>query len=213
MGWTFYPSRGRDTIDLLKAEFVSENQHGKWDWIDHAVRGSTVYALMRFTPKQTSIDATYIADTDGSYRFIVVFLTSRRGRDGYDFGYKDITESMGPCEKDCPTRLIKAASPIRTDDKSYARQWRTDCLAARAANRLANANRPKPGDIFRTNRPVKFTDGSEHSVFTCVTIQRRGRNVTAYRARSTGLLYRFSPAAIGFELCRDDFPSAESIAG
>ncbi len=201
MGWTYFASRGRDTITLLKETFVAENAHAKWEWLDHAVRGTVVYAVMRLTPKDGSKDTTYVPDADGSFRFIAVFLTSRRGRDGYDFGYKDITESMGPVEKDCPKRLLDLASPFRDDYQGSGRAWRDACVNRRVDVRRAKAAKPKPGQTFRTLKPVKFRNGAELSLFECLEIKRGGRRRVLYRPPGSDALYRFNPTFFGFEIC------------
>ncbi len=200
MGWTYFSSLGRDTIDLLKSEMEGENDFAKWQWLDHARRGSVVYAVIRKTPKLPSNDTTYVHDADGSFRFIVVLQTSRKGEPGYDFGYKDITESMGPVEKDCPLRLLDLASPLRDDYQGYGRQWRDACRQKVADARRTKATRPKPGDTFRTLRPVSFRDGTRHTEFFCRQVRHRGRMATVYAAKGSGALYRFRPEAFGFEI-------------
>lgn len=200
MGWTYFASLGRNTIDLLKSEMEAENDFAKWEWLDHAQRGSVVYAVIKKTPKLSSNDTTYVHDADGSFRFIVVLLTSRRGETGYEFGYKDITESMGPVHNDCPQRLLDLASPFRDDYQGFGRQWRDACRCKRTADRDAKARRPKPGDVFRTLTPVTFTNGHSLSEFTCRQVKRRGRNRTVYAATDTGALYQFRPERYGFEI-------------
>jgi hypothetical protein len=200
MGWTTFASRGRATVDILKDEINGENEHGKWEWLDHAQRGNVVYAVVRKTPKGESSDTTYACEADGSYRFILVVLTSRKGEPGYDFGYKDITETMGPVEKDCPERLLQLASAFRDDYQGYGRAWRESCRQKRRAEAGVTSKRPKPGDTFRTLRPVSFRDGTTHSEFTCVMVQGRGRKRTAYAAKGSGLFYSFRPETFGFEI-------------
>lgn len=200
MGWTTFASRGRATVDILKHEINGENEHGKWEWLDHAQRGSVVYAVVRKTPKGQSSDTTYVHDDDGSYRFILVVQTSRNGEHGYDFGYKDMSECMGPVEKDCPERLLQLASAFRNDYQGYARAWREACREKRRASADITSKRPKPGDTFRTLKPVSFRDGTTHSEFTCVMVQGRGRKRTAYAAKGSGLFYSFRPETFGFEI-------------
>jgi hypothetical protein len=44
-----------------------------------------------------------------------------RDREGYIFGYKDMAESMGPCEADCPEPILDLLTP---SDRGYANEWR-----------------------------------------------------------------------------------------
>lgn len=200
MGWTYFASNGRDTITLLKNEINEDGTFAKWEWLDHATKGNVVYAVVKKTPKAENNDTTYVHDADGSFRFILVLLTSRKGEAGYDFGYKDITEAMGPVDKDCPKRLLQLASPLRDDYQGHARAWRQSCRDKRKDDATSKSKRPKPGDTFRTLRPVNFRDGTSHSEFTCVMVKGRGRKRTAYAAKTSGLFYSFQPEIFGFEI-------------
>jgi hypothetical protein len=87
---TFTQSRGRDRLDIIRQLLDYETDAYAQSVIDHATVGTTVHLLVRRTPKdewQTS--STYVNDADGSFRWIAVFLT-RKARDAYDFGYKDM---------------------------------------------------------------------------------------------------------------------------
>ena len=55
--------------------------------LDLAVVGTTVYLLVRRTPKGLwEPNNDYLNDADGSFRWIAIFLT-RKVRDAFDFGY------------------------------------------------------------------------------------------------------------------------------
>src|SRR3546814_16262107 len=75
-----------------------------------------------------------------------------RAKDGYIFGCKDMEESMGPCEADCPARILDLLTPT---DKAYARDWRTSCRA----NPELRARQLADGDRIRLPEQVKFKDG------------------------------------------------------
>lgn len=197
MGTTSFAHNGRDTISLLKKELEGENSFGKWEWLAHAERGNVVYVVIKRTPKIDTADPGYVRDEDGSYRAITVVLTTRNG---VEFSYRDISETAGPVEKDCPERLLKLASDFREGCGAFGPEWRAGCRARRTAMRANKAAAPKPGDHFRTLKPVDFRDGTSHSEFTCVRVRRRGRMATVYQARGTSTLYRFKPATFGFEI-------------
>jgi hypothetical protein len=67
--------------------------------------------------------------------FAVVCLVdyNPHASDGYIFGYKDMTETMGPHESDCPEPILDLLMPT---DNDYARAWRERCRA-NAARRVA----------------------------------------------------------------------------
>jgi hypothetical protein len=57
--------------------------------------------------------------------FAVVFLTSTNQRDPYfNFSYKGMTETDGPCQQDCPASILKLLSPT---DSEWANEWRNKC--------------------------------------------------------------------------------------
>jgi len=197
MGSTSFAHLRRDTISLLKKELADENSFGKWEWLDHAERGSTVYVLIRKTPKVPEDRCPYIADDEGSYKYILVVLSERHGE---HFTYKDISETAGPVEKDCPERLLNSASPFKDGQGAFGPKWRADCRARRKEVNRQKASNPKPGDTFRTLKPITFRDGTSHSEFTCRQVRHKGRNAIVYAAKDTGALYRFRPATFGFEI-------------
>lgn len=98
MGWTSSPSW------TTKAELVAElrSQVRSYVIVDEHI-GRNVWFLL---------------EQPSGERFIVLFLTEG-GAGGW--AYKDVTEDMGPCEVDCPLRLIEAAGPI---ESQYANEWR-----------------------------------------------------------------------------------------
>jgi hypothetical protein len=192
MGWTFLQSRGRDRVDIIRSQLDYENDGYAQNVIDHAVVGTTVYLLVRRTPKRGwEPNTVYVNDADGSFRWIAVFLT-RKSRDAYDFGYKDMEESMGPVEAHCPRRIISAASSLRHPDPAvegnYAAQWRQKCLDLRAAETKRKAELVH-GAVLRLSCVLDFSDGYKGDYFTVAVIKRRGRNRTYFRAPN-GSLYR-----------------------
>jgi hypothetical protein len=90
MGWTFMPSRGRDAVEIISGLLEWENDMFTDKVIDHAVVGTTVYLLVcRISKAACEPSTTYVNDADGSFRWLAVVLT-RKARDAYDFGYKDL---------------------------------------------------------------------------------------------------------------------------
>ncbi|MAM55833.1 MAG: hypothetical protein CMN25_00655 [Salinicola sp.] len=113
MGWTVpYTTTSRD--ELVRHIFDEHNEPGRFEIIDHSLRGNVLY-LLYFKPEQ-------------NYRFITVYLLSgpspcsrREGDRGW--GYKDMDESMHPYYYDCPERLLKQ-SDVQSE---FAVAWREAC--------------------------------------------------------------------------------------
>jgi hypothetical protein len=141
-----------------------------------------------------------VPDPDGAVRYIGVILTKRdsQSRDGYDFGYKDIDESMGPNKCDCPLRILRSASPYKPDAKGYGPQWREKCFAHHKSK--VTWKMPKVGTVFRTSQPVAFSNGVVSSEFQVIEIVRRGKAAKAYTIPGHGGVYRFNPARFGATL-------------
>jgi hypothetical protein len=89
-----------------------------------------------------------------------------RDKEGMIFGYKDMDETMGPHEAECPARILDLLTPT---DREYALAWRAKCRAnlARRGRKLEN------GDRIRLPEPMKFTDGHEGSEFIVLKTGRR----------------------------------------
>lgn len=55
--------------------------------------------------------------------FAVIILLSY-SKDYYNFGYKDMSEDMGPYQADCPERILNLLTPT---DNANANAWRKQC--------------------------------------------------------------------------------------
>lgn len=146
MGWTTTDKPAHITpkqylIDRLNCE----NEHGKWEVLDAACKKSVFYAAV----KRTLPDGT-------SYVFATIFLY-RTYRDGWEnFGWKDMDESCGPHESECPERILNLLSPT---DSEYALAWRKRCR-----ENIAQAKRRptlKKGDKVNFKKPIRFNGGLE----------------------------------------------------
>lgn len=80
------------------------------------------------------------------WRTIFLFLT--RKEKGVGWGYKDMDESMGPNEVNCPLSYLSDLTEARNE---WAREWRESVRAyhARRAKKLEHAKGAKPGDTVR----------------------------------------------------------------
>jgi hypothetical protein len=102
-----------------------------------------------------------------------------REKEGYIFGYKDMDESMGPCDHDCPAAILDLLTPT---DSEWANAWRQKCRA-----RLAKA-RPRAGQTLVLAQPLTFTDGAIHARFLVVERTVRNRKRLAFRG-DNGVFY------------------------
>lgn len=119
MGWLFCESNKPDLVKRITLNYRDR-------LLDQALVGNTLYLLVK---------------TD-QYDMILVFLLaadrSFNNIPANKWGYKDMSESMGPAVKTCPKRLLDKS----TCTFSYAPEWREECRALHA-QKAAEAKRLK----------------------------------------------------------------------
>ena len=109
---------------------------------------------------------------------------SLRDREGFIFGYKDMSESMGPCEDSCPAKVLDLLTPT---DNTHALDWRTRCRARLAERAKRNAKpTPRLGDVVILSAPPLFRDGRCLARFEAVRSPGRARGVV-FRSIQGGL--------------------------
>jgi hypothetical protein len=177
MGWLFMSSLGQYASPkaYLDAQYTFQNADGTSQILASAlVKMRTWYAACR------QIDHA----TGKAHVFALVCLVkyNPRDREGVVFGYKDMSESMGPCESECPASILDLLTPTTSE---YAQAWRARCRAtATRRSRLA----PKDGDTIIFAAAISFTDGSEARRFI-IRIEGRKRIFTN---PASGSRYRIS---------------------
>jgi hypothetical protein len=177
MGWLFMSSLGQYASPkaYLDAQFTFENDEGKSEVLGSAlVNMRTWYAACRQTRN----------DTGATKVLALVCLVKYNPRDsrGEVFGYKDMCESMGPCEAECPSKILDLLGPTMDE---HALDWRARC---RAFATKRNRPTPKDGDTIIFAQAIQFTDGSEARRLIVSTFRRR----TIFTNPLTGGRYRIS---------------------
>lgn len=120
MGWTSYHAtnyNNKGQVDRI-AEVreictSSSEENGTWTPLKIASVGRVVYAAVeRVKPNgERNVHAE-------------IFLTSTDSKDYYNFSYKDMDETCGPFECDCPASILNLLTPT---DNEYAKEWRRKC--------------------------------------------------------------------------------------
>jgi hypothetical protein len=98
---------------------------------------------------------------DAGQVFGAVILTHRAPNSYHNYGYKAMTEDMGPGDYDCPPKILDLLTPT---ESKYATEWRARCRE----RATVKANRPSvsKGQRIRFANPLSFTDGRERDTFT-----------------------------------------------
>jgi hypothetical protein len=186
MGWLFQNDklRHQTPAEYITRAFTHDNETTAATVITAAAVGGTIYVAIRNHDKTTG----------KSYVFCGVILFKNNERDG--FGYKDMDESMGPCEVDCPDRIMRLLSPIEEiPNPGYAAEWRKSVAAAKAKKA---ETRSKPS-ATRLSSPTQRISGrvasrriaSRSSAFTS---ERRSSLRTSIRISSAVCARRHSRA-------------------
>ena len=123
MGWTVYKATHytkKGTVDR-KAECDKYRWGDEYELLKSAMVGATYYAAVRYK-------------TTGQV-FAAVFLTTIR-KDFYNFGYKDMDETMGPGEAKCPANILAL---LTEPDNEFALSWRERCRQYHADKKAPTA--------------------------------------------------------------------------
>jgi hypothetical protein len=182
MGWLYMKSlKGHaGPRQYLDAQFTFERPDKKLTVLRSALVGSRVY--------YGAVEQIHIATSEREVWAVICLVQyNPRAADGYIFGYKDMDESMGPYECDCPESILDLLTPT---DRQYARQWRARCRE-NAAVRRARAKKPSPrvGQVIVFDEPLAFSDGKSFDRLEVIANPRSHRTML-FRAPGSGNLYR-----------------------
>jgi hypothetical protein len=140
MGWTFtHRERGISNLEWFRREFCPDEPERL---IDLATKNGVAYGAYRW-------------NGPGGDEIVGLVILTRWDRNSYhNYGWKDMDETQGPFETNCPARILDLLTP--TDDK-YAVEWRAKCRANLAKAEAAKA--VKPGTVIRLPQALTFSGG------------------------------------------------------
>lgn len=169
MGWTFSQ---RDRKQTAKDFFSESFDHKSGRVLD-----------VTATLKEAYIAYEVLDPETGAVRGVIgiACLTSWRPNAEFNFGYKDMDETMGPGIANCPKRIFDLLTPVEQlcadgvyhigRSAVWARQWRR-----RVAKRLAEKSaRPalRRGMVLTFEPPIRFSWGPPYGKLRCVDAKRR----------------------------------------
>ncbi len=99
-----------------------------------------------------------------------------KARSGEHFAYKDMCESMGPCEDECPERILNLLTPT---DREHSIDWRARCRANIARRRRPVAD----GALVRFPNPLVCRGGQEETDFR---VHKQGSKLRFFRSDGAG---------------------------
>jgi hypothetical protein len=124
MGTTCYLINTRQTTKATierdqSQQYIAGERHGfGFDYL--TMKGATGYGIMHRQDK----------DTGEKKHFGIVFKTSRHKTSHWgmtEFCIKEITEDMGPVQRDAPAKMLDMLDRLAPDPTGYAADWRKDC--------------------------------------------------------------------------------------
>lgn len=172
MGWLFMSSLGRFSSPkaYLEDQFTYTGETKTSTVVASAMVGMrTWYAACRQVDKETGLAETFA--------IVCLIQHNPRATDGMVFGYKDMTEHMGPCEARCPASILDLLSPTQNDS---ALGWRERC---REHHKRMNRPEPRSGDMIVFAASIEFSDGHRGNKFR---FEKRGRQTIFTRVDAIG---------------------------
>lgn len=190
MGWLFYHRpKGESDRQHFQQKLSTDDEI-----IECATKNFVFYAAVR---------------TESTAEVWALVILIRRTRGELNFGYKDMTETMGPAVADAPASVLDALTPT---DNEYALEWRQRCrdnLAARtpAQKRLRAVTQ---GVVIQLATSLQFRNGLSASRFEC--IERSGRTMLWHAITDDGARFACRLVANWAERYRWEIVPAQSPA-
>lgn len=155
MGWTYtHKPQGQTIRDFLESELWSSDKFKVLECT--VVKMKTAYLAIE-TTRDNKREV-----------FAAVCLLNYAPKDYHNFGYKDMDESMGPCEAECPEKILNLLTPA---ESKWAIEWRERCRQNIARAKEVK-DRLKPGTVIKFEKPLTFTNGWELDVFTVQDLKK-----------------------------------------
>lgn len=167
MGWTSYHAthykNGKvDRKAECDAYFMEGLNAGYYDVLKSSMVGSVYYAAVKPLKRYNKANEIVDIPKEEQYVFAAVFLTSTDMKDYWNFSYKNMDESYGPCSYDCPKGILDLLTPTESE---YANAWRKQCYENIAKKKNPNGfNKLPVGTIIKVVMPVNtnyFRAGQE----------------------------------------------------
>ena len=194
MGWTTYAAtcapktreEERAEVERLYTHLVDAAPHTAECLMASKV-GTTWYLAIRLAPKPDAdmpgpVMSGYVPDAAGAVVYAGVALTARQGG---EWGYKSLCETMGPHEAGAPLKLLALLSPLDPETDRCAQAWRDTVRATHEARR--RQLKVRAGDVIEFDHPVEFGGGLRSRRLIAFAYRRnvRSRAQILYRTLDT----------------------------
>lgn len=169
MGWTsyhanYYKKNGEiDRKAECDAYWQEGLNQGHFKVLRSSMVGSTYYAAVKplLRRLRDGHDTYEPIPEEEQNVFGVVFLTAIDMHDFFNFAYKDMDETCGPAQTDCPIGILDLLADTNNE---FAIAWRRECRES-AKKRLAHQKARKKlhmlesGDVIEFSSIANYTNG------------------------------------------------------
>lgn len=169
MGWTSYRAthykNGKiDRKAECDAYFMEGLNSGFYKVLKSSMVGSTYYAAVK-PLKKYGADGQYADIPEEEQKvFAAVFLTSTNAKDYFNFSYKEMDETVGPCQQECPKAILDLLTSTKNE---YANNWRNACRDNLVKkNNPSSLNKLPLGSIIQFTLPYDTTLNKAGSLIT-----------------------------------------------
>ena len=196
MGWTSYHAthykKGRiDRKAECDAYFMEGLNRGYYDILKSSMVGSVYYAavkpLKRYSKDNVGNEVIVDIPENKQEVFGVVFLTSTDSKDYFNFSYKDMDETVGPCYYDCPKGILDLLTPT---DSVWANNWRAKCREQLEKKKNPNSLSKLPiGTIIQVTMPFDTKFFRDGDVIQLCKKENFGSNRTSWFVVNRGIKF------------------------
>lgn len=143
MGWTGCHYNGLLKTNAQKKIAIRERFGNDPEWgiiLKDALVGNTYYGAVKYT-KTGEV-------------FALIVLISVDNKDYFNLNYKEMCDTSGPFQTDCPVGILSLLSPTENE---VALKWRENCRVKAKQRNIKFKN----GDIIEFDHSIKFRSGNE----------------------------------------------------
>ena len=196
MGWTSYHAthykKGKiDRKAECDAYFMEGLNRGYYDILKSSMVGSVYYAavkpLKRYSKDNVGNEVIVDIPENKQEVFGVVFLTSTDSKDYFNFSYKDMDETVGPCYYDCPKGILDLLTPT---DSVWANNWRAKCREQLEKKKNPNSLSKLPkGTVIQVTMPFNTKFFREGDIIQLYKDENFGSNRTSWFVVNRGIKF------------------------
>jgi hypothetical protein len=176
MGWTFtHVEKGASVSEFFANQFNYTREDGSYGKV----------LLCKSTPHEAYIAyERKLVGQEPEVTAIVCLI--HRVKAHFNFGYKDMDETMQPYYYNCPKEVLALLTPTTNMN---AQVWRNECANNNAQKVLTKAL--KKGDVVEFDTPFNFKGYGKAAIFTVLDIKK-----SHYYAQSLGITVKLTKSSV-----------------